>query len=129
MQAFSKWRVLTAFLRPDVAEDHTYIAKRASNIETAARQICQAFQPWAVGDLESRFQHLVNVMRSASLTGIKLFSQPSTFAWRWDPRKSKETGRVTQIVVSPGLQKVADEYGRRLNPVQTLCEKVIASIS
>jgi len=59
------------------------------------------------------------IMRQAAKLGLKLFSQPSTFAYLWDDRAG--TGK-NSLVVFPGLSLVADENGRVLSSPKRLTE-------
>jgi len=58
-------------------------------------------------------------MRRAAKLGLKLFSQPSTFAYLWDDRAG--TG-IHSLVMFPGLSLVADENGRVLSNPKRLIE-------
>jgi hypothetical protein len=69
-------------------------------------------------NFQSRRDNLVNIMKAAAETGMLLFSQPSSFKWRWSTPESK-SGRV-RIVLLPGLEKVRDENANEVRPVELL---------
>lgn len=67
----------------------------------------------------SRRDNMINIMKSASDTGVLLFSQPSTLKWCWSIPESK-SGRV-RIVLLPGLEKTRDENANELQrPLELL---------
>ena len=117
VQALSRWRVLSAYLRPTPRTDASYLSARDAIITQCADVFCGAFAPWAIGSRRDtygpRHQNLIEVMKAASDTGILLFAQPSTFTYRWTAPSTGGTGRGAgaggRIVVTPALVKVADE--------------------
>jgi len=52
-----------------------------------------------------------------------IFSQPSTFRFRWPDCPS-----VVQVVVLPALVKAADERARPIEPPQELIPAVVANV-
>lgn len=120
-QAYSRWRVLSSYLRPKPAEDSSYTTTRDTHITAWADAICHAFDPWAMSrdNFTSRRDNMINIMKSASDTGVLLFSQPSTLKWCWSIPESK-SGRV-RIVLLPGLEKTRDENANELQrPLELL---------
>lgn len=140
--ALSRWRQLSAYLRPDWNEDRAYVELRDARIVDVAHIICRTFEPWVMlpGTFEARHVNLVNIMKSAVDTGILLFSQPSTFVFRWvappsqgDRRRGKPTTTTEQrqnprVVVLPGLVKVRDADSRELRTPLELVSPVVGSI-
>jgi hypothetical protein len=89
---------------------------RDANIAATADLFCSAFTPWALNpnDLETRRQHLINIMKFAADTGILIFSQYSRFAYRWTVPGDRDRRGLDRIVVLPGFVKVSDERARDL---------------
>jgi hypothetical protein len=67
-----------------------------------------------VNDRESRRRNLIEIMKSASDTGIMIFSQPSGFSYRWAVPSERDRNGLIRIVVVPGFAKVSDEHARNL---------------
>jgi hypothetical protein len=90
---------------------------RDINIAAAADLFCSAFAPWAINpkDLETRRQHLINIMKAAADTGILIFSQRSRFTFRWTVPSEKDRRGLTRIVVLPGFVKMSDERAKDLS--------------
>jgi hypothetical protein len=94
---------------------------RDAHITALADTICRTFEPWAMSrdNFASRRDNMINIMKAASETGVLLFSQPSTFRWRWNAPGSKN-GRV-RVVLLPGLDKTRDENANELQrPLELL---------
>lgn len=131
-QALSRWRVLSSYLRPRAQDDRSYLTQRDSNIAAAADVFCAAWTPWAMGEpsVDRRRQHLINIMKAAADTGILIFSQPSSFAYRWTaPAERDRKGANTRVVVSPGFIKITDEQGKDLGARgQTLLEPAVETL-
>jgi hypothetical protein len=129
--ALSRWRQVSAYLRPDPKEDQAYIAEREKNIAKVADSLCHAFDPWADPSFsfEARRKHLGDLMRSAAETGILLFSQPSTFSYRWKTPSDREkrSGNLS-IVLSPGFVKVRDGNGEEMERHRVLLRPVTDTI-
>lgn len=135
-EAYSQWRVLTAYLRPDKSsghqEDPDYIAKRESAVQSAATAFSNAFAPWAVpsqSDL-TRTQNLAAIMRSAADVGITIFAQPADFEYIWkeleDKRSRGASGR--RIVVAPGFAKITDDRASPLERKFIIVSPVVCDI-
>ena len=80
---------------------------------------------------DARRQHLIDLMKAAAETGIVIFAQPSTFAYRWTVPSEREHHRkgLVRIVVLPGFAKVADEHARELSArAQELAAPVMGSL-
>ncbi len=123
----SRWRVLTAYLRQDPAQDLVYIAQRDHRIEEYVEIFMRAFAPWK--DLKhedtARIRSLSAIIKSAADLGIFLFSQPSDLQFCW-PQKS-EVG-ASQIMVTPSLIKTTNERGQALVEPQVMLKAVIEKI-
>jgi hypothetical protein len=129
LQAFSRWRVISAYLRQDPDNDHAYLAERDVRIRTTATQFCEAFEPWARSQDSARFQNVVSIMQRASEMGVMLHSQAATFEWQWEvpiqTTQRKDTPML--LVVLPGLYKIADENADCLSPPIHLTEPRVDS--
>jgi hypothetical protein len=120
--------VLSYYLWPNAADEQTYIRQRDFAIATTAETFCKAFSPLASrsDDGAARGQNLVEVMKSAADTGILIFSQPSTFKYRWSvPADARSSPKV---VVTPAFVKVADDNGQPLDRPQTMIQQVTEEI-
>jgi len=128
-EATSRWRVLTAYLRPETTTDHTYTQTRDAAIHTAASAFCNAFAPWtsaAGNNGNDRLQNLLEIMRSATDAGILVFAQPSEFEYRWTLPAEARSGR--RVVVTPAFVKVSDEYAKPLERSQIMVHQVVDKV-
>ncbi len=123
-EVLARWRVLSAYLRPNPVEDSTYISRRDRTISEALQAFSRAFAPWQNPKYrdEDRVRSLTEIMKSAADLGIWLFSQPSTFKFHWGTPENIE---AHTIVVAPALLKVADESAQSLSKAQVMIEMVI----
>lgn len=132
-QAFSQYRVLAAYLRPDPATDNGYLQQRDSAIYATAKTSCNAFRPWASHGQsdEARFNNLVEIMRGAADVGIVIFAQPASYSYRWRTAENGKSsnGRVGRtIVVLPAFVKITDDAGNRLSKPQNVVREVSANL-
>lgn len=120
----SRWRVMTAYLRPDPAKDAAYIAQRDRHISDTVQSFGKAFAPWKSTGYkdEERARSLSAILEEAANLGIFLFSQPSTLKFHWPSSSEVGPGR---IVVSPALVKLTDEKGQDLVEAQVVVNKVV----
>ena len=120
----SRWRALTAYLRPNTLEDAAYIAQRERQINTIVQNFSVAFAPWQNPRYkdEERVHSLVAILKDAADKGIWLFSQPSEFQFQW---RKLGPGR---IAVAPALVKVTDERGQILAEPQVMIDSTIRKI-
>lgn len=121
----SRWRVLTAYLRPDPAKDTAYIAQRDRQINDTVQSFGRAFAPWKSTGYkdEERARSLSAILEEAANLGIFLFSQPSTLIFQWPSSSEVRPGKV---VVSPALAKTTDEKGQELAEAQVMVKEVVA---
>lgn len=120
----SRWREMTAYLRPDPTKDAAYIAQRDKQINDTVQSFARAFAPWKSTGYkdEERARSLSAILEDAANLGIFLFSQPSTLEFYWP--SSSEVG-VGSIVVSPALLKTTDEKGQDLVEAQVMVNNVV----
>ena len=120
----SRWRVMTAYLRPDPIQDAAYIAQRDRQIRDTVHSFAKAFAPWKSTEYkdEERARSLSAILEDAANLGIFLFSQPSTLEFHWPPAGEVGPGRVA---VSPALVKRSDEKGQDLEEAQVMVHKVV----
>lgn len=120
----SRWRVMTAYLRPDPATDAAYIAQRDKQISNTVQSFGKAFAPWKSTGYkdEERARSLSAILEDAANLGIFLFSQPSTLNFHWPSSSEVGPGR---IIVSPALVKTTDEKGQTLVEAQVMVKKVV----
>ena len=123
-QSMSRWRVLTAYLRPNPLEDKTYIAQRERQINIIVQNFSTAFAPWQNPRYkdEERIHSLVAILKDAADKGIWLFSQPSEFQFQW---RKLGPGR---IAVAPALVKVTDERGQILDEPQVMIDMTVKKV-
>ncbi|CAF9917925.1 MAG: hypothetical protein ALECFALPRED_000424 [Alectoria fallacina] len=123
-QIMSRWRVMTAYLRPDPTKDVAYIAQRNRQINDTVQSFATAFAPWKnIGYKdEERARSLAAILEDAATLGIFLFSQPSTLKFHWPTSGEVGPGR---IVVSPALVKTTDEKGQDLMEGQVMVKQVV----
>ena len=126
-ESLSRWRVLTAYLRPPPSQDAEYIAQRDHEINEITRAFSRVFAPWRSPKYkdEDQIRSLSAILKSAAELGVWLFSQPSDYQFRW-PEQSKIG--PTRIAVAPALVKTTDERGRVLSQPQVMLEAVIKRI-
>lgn len=120
----SRWRVMTAYLRPDPIKDTSYIAQRDTKINDTVQSFAKAFAPWKSTGYkdEERARSLSAILGDAATLGIFLFSQPSTLQFLWPASNRVGQGK---IVVSPALVKTTDEKGRDLVEAQVMVDNVV----
>ena len=120
----SRWRVMTAYLRPDPTKDAAYIAQRNRQINDTVQSFAQAFAPWKNTGYkdEERARSLAAILEDAATLGIFLFSQPATLKFHWPTSGAVGPGR---IVVSPALVKTTDEKGQDLMEAQVMVQQVV----
>jgi hypothetical protein len=129
--AFTKWRQLSAFLLHPNRSDRTPLIPSEDTNTQQAQQLTAALngflEPFVLAnDRESRFEqenHLREVIVECAEFGYVLFSQPTEYKFRYDG-----DGRSNVIVVSPGLEKVTDETGRRYQSPHILAPPVVEGI-
>ncbi len=123
-QCMSRWRVLTAYLRPIPSQDPLYIAHRDHQIQENVEAFSRAFTPWRNLKHEDkvRNQSLSAILRSAAELGIFMFAQPSDLRFYWP--KQSEVG-ANRVVVAPSLVKRTDERGQALAEPQVMLKAVI----
>ncbi|CAF9942007.1 hypothetical protein IMSHALPRED_003148 [Imshaugia aleurites] len=123
-QIMSRWRVMTAYLRPDPIKDATYINRRDRQINDAVLSFANAFAPWKNTGYkdEERARSLSAILEDAANLGIFLFSQPSTLGFHWPSSSELGPGR---IVVSPALEKRSNEKGQELVEAQAMVNMVV----
>lgn len=113
-QAFSQWRVLTAFLHPNPRADRDFTKQLDVKIDHGVRALTDAFSPWEKQNrsIDNRKESLRGILQSASEAGVLLFAQPSTFVFEWSTREST-------LTVSPAVIKRLDEFARPLLKPET----------
>ena len=127
-QAFSQWRMLTGFLRPDPTKDQDFIDHRRVKIDQKVDLFNSAFLPLvnrAYND-ELRRSNLSEILQNASDTGIRLFSQPAWFVFDWSvPSADHERGSA---VIIPACLKTHDNNGLALASAQVMIDRVLAKL-
>lgn len=123
-QIMSRWRVMTAYLRPDPTKDAAYIAQRDRKINETVQAFAQAFAPWKSTGYkdEERARSLTAILEDAANLGIFLFSQPSDLKFHWPASNEMGPGK---IAVSPALVKATDEKGQDLVEAQVMVNRVV----
>lgn len=118
-RCLSSWRVLSAYLRPDLSSDTTYQTGRDRKIADSVQRFQQAFAPWLKAEDRdsSQTRTLSIILQEATVLGIILFSQPSDLQFHWP--KSTELNPGT-IAITPALVKLSNEHGEKLAQGQVL---------
>lgn len=123
----SRWRMLTAHLRPHPSQDTAYIFERDRNIKRIVELFSEAFAPWRNPRhrAEERNQSLSALLKEAADLGIWMFAQPCTLQFRWpDPRETDPY----KIAVAPALVKTTDAKGRVLGQPLVLVDMEIQEV-
>lgn len=115
----SRWRVLTAYLRPKPSQDRAYIAERDQRIEEIVRSFCRAFAPWKNPKYsdEDRMRSLSATLKEAADLGLFMFAQASDLQFRWSKQSE---GGSNRIATAPALIKVTSEKGIMLAEPQVM---------
>lgn len=129
--AMTKWRQLSAFLLHPHRSDRTPLVPSEDVGTQQAQQLAVALNTFLESfivavDHESHYEqenHLREVIVECATFGYLLFSQPSEFRFQFDNDR-KHDG----LVISPGLERVTDERGRRLPAPQRLVAPVIQDL-
>ncbi|KAK4982640.1 hypothetical protein LTR50_007652 [Elasticomyces elasticus] len=129
-QILSKWRVLTAYLRPGSIADPEHANELHESISMMVDRFSTTFLPFESkkGNTGVGRQHLTELLRSAAEVAYMLFSQPSTFEFRWKQASVKKGTAKAAVVVVPKFTKTADEDGNELEQAQTLVAMVLESL-
>jgi len=114
-QAFSQWRMLTAFLHPDPRVNEDFRKHLDVKLDQGVRVLTDAFSPWEnrPSSVANRNESLRKILQLSNDTGVMLFAQPSTFVFEWSDKK----GSVT---VTPTLVKKLDEFAKPLPNAEIL---------
>ncbi|OQO02514.1 hypothetical protein B0A48_12041 [Cryoendolithus antarcticus] len=130
-EAYSQWRVLTAYLFPDSRNQELATSERHKATMDIVNTVSTAFANWEnnheVG--ESSRDRLGRLTELASSIGVMLLSQASSlqFTWRMSSRHARDDS-AEYMVVLPGLVKLSDEHGRALRHAQTVLRPVTQKI-
>lgn len=120
----SRWRLLTAYLRPKPSQDPTYISERDQRINEIVEVFSRAFAPWKslkYSD-EDRVQSLSATLKDAADLGLFMFEQPPDLQFQWS--KQSEVG-TNRIAIAPALIKLTDEKGNTLLEPQVMLKSVL----
>ena len=120
----SRWRVLTAYLRPEPSKDTTYLADRDQKIHETVLAFSEAFAPWKSPKYNDadRSRSLSEIIKGAAELGVWIFAQPSWFEFHWPKYSEADRGR---LAISPALVKMTDERGQVLKEAQVMVNMVI----
>ena len=120
-RALSRWRVLTAYLRPSTSSTSSDKEQRAIRIRELSTSFSKTFAPWKNPKYsnEDAARNLSAILEEGAELGILLVSQPSEISFIW-PDQTKLGAR--KIAVSPGLVKLTDEQGEKLSKPRVLIE-------
>ncbi|KAK3113469.1 hypothetical protein LTR53_009213 [Teratosphaeriaceae sp. CCFEE 6253] len=117
-QAYCQWKLLNTYLYPRQDDDPRYLGDRTRVAEEATEALAEAFAPWqARPDEDSAVhQNYRGLAVAAAAMGVLLVSQPSMYEFTW----AGAEGHSNTLVMLPGLWKVTDDHGRRLDLPQVL---------
>lgn len=130
--AFSSWKALTKYLRPDLMRDPS--ASRSANENTAriASQFTNVFSPWSNTQYseEHRIRHLTELINHSIQAAIWLFGQPDAFRFDWSTPsqelRQSMAGRTTNTVVTvPAVFKVTHDGARLGGAGQSVLKSVV----
>ena len=99
------------------------LQSRQSDIREAAEHFALTFFPWAnpiYADAD-KDENLADVINNALDLSLWLFGQPYLYEWLWE-----EVGR-RGTVIAPGLVRITDETGRRMERPERVVEAIIAA--
>ncbi|KIW32227.1 uncharacterized protein PV07_03787 [Cladophialophora immunda] len=120
--ALSRWRMLTAYLRPDLFDgkesDSTAQDAHLYNLAKTFSDRFAAFsQPQ---NAEQKVKHLAEVLRTAVKVALWLYSQPATFKFDWGPASDASRRSTPTVATVPSLLKTHDGMGGEIQPPQTI---------
>ncbi|KAI1611881.1 hypothetical protein EDD37DRAFT_651435 [Exophiala viscosa] len=120
--ALSRWRMLTAYLRPDIfGGDVSSTSEFESHIHDLATKFCDTFNPFSqLQHEEQKVKHLVEVLRTALRFALWLYSHPATFDFRWGSASDGSSGSGHTVVTVPSLIKTYDGRGSKIEPPQVV---------
>ncbi len=123
-QCLTRWRVLTAYLRPDPLQDQGYLQDRDVKMKEIVQNFADAFDPWKNPKYtdKQRTEVLLAILKESAELGIWLFSQGSELRFGWFPGENRTS---MDVVVSPSLEKLTDEQGISLQEPQQLVKVVV----
>lgn len=113
LAAFSSWKSLTGYLRPDLLRDPATSKSTAEGAKLMAAHFTDVFTPWANPQYsdEHRNRHLTEILNHSIHTAIWLFTQPDNFKFDWETpvqglRQSSVGGGGNNVVVVPAVWKL-----------------------
>lgn len=111
--AFSLWKNVTGYLRPDLANAATTMRATSDVATRFARQFSRAFSSWSNPQYteDHRVDHLAGLIDHAIDTGTWLFLQPDSYRFNWNTlayngRNSSTNMMMRETVVVPGIFKM-----------------------
>ncbi|KIW12404.1 hypothetical protein PV08_09681 [Exophiala spinifera] len=116
-EAYSTWRVLTAYIRPSAA---SLTPTQEASVTSEAANFTEAFGPWSKsrGNAAQK-ANLEEIMRNAIGVGTLLFSQPSVCEFRWIQTSKRHANSAT-FYITPALLRTSDASGHALSSPHTL---------
>ena len=120
----SRWRVLSAYLRPNPTENTLYTAHRDRQTTELTQLISRLLAAWRKPkhNDEDSVRHLSAVIVETADLGVWLFSQPSEFEFRWSRHGENE------IEIAPALVKMTDEKGHKLAESQVVVKATTSKL-
>ncbi|OAP60533.1 hypothetical protein AYL99_05535 [Fonsecaea erecta] len=120
--AFSRWRMLTAYLRPDLFDGkEPASAEQDARLYNLAKTFSERFAVFSQPqNAEQKVKHLVEVLRTAVRVALWLYSQPSTFKFDWGPASDASRRSMPAVVTVPSLLKTHDSMGAEIQPPQVI---------
>jgi hypothetical protein len=123
----SKWRAISSYLLHNSPSPQDPSLK--VNINRALQDVDTVVAPFASSQFtaQQRLSTLEDIINRAVHLAFTLFSQSATWKFTWGTLEGQDG--THKVVVFPGLQKVADEDGRQLQPPSTLEHSKVVAIS
>lgn len=111
--AFSLWKNLTGYLRPDLAAGTASMHATSHTAYEVARNFSDAFAAWSNSQYteDRRIDHLAALVDHAIDIGTWLFQQPDSYRFTWNTlshngRNSTAKMMSSETVVVPGVFKM-----------------------
>ncbi|KAH0844993.1 hypothetical protein FOPE_09613 [Fonsecaea pedrosoi] len=133
--ALSRWRMLTAYLRPDIFDGKELpesataaTADQDAHLYTLAQAFSDRFAAFSQPhNAEQKVKHLAEVLRTAVRMALWLYAQPATFRFDWGPgpapppdTAAARRATTPTVVTVPSLVKTHDGMGREIQPAQII---------
>ncbi|KAM3417237.1 hypothetical protein BST61_g5496 [Cercospora zeina] len=128
-QAYSDWKALTTYFRPDPQAGQIHQAQTQA-ITDMIGAFTFAFAPWqqkSHDELKAR-QHLTELFASAIDVADMVSKQRGAYETAWEHPDRRQSMNERRIRVTPEFIKVTDEHGRLIEKPQVLVTDIEESL-